>query len=98
MFENFFFIFLYYVVVDIFNVCNNYDNNVKINYNFIDVIYLIQFYLQILNFEKIYRINNDRKYVCELNIDVFYFLKKDLVDFCIILLIEYEIGLGIYID
>lgn len=86
MFENFFFIFLYYVVVDIFNVCNNYDNNVKIN-DFIDVIYLIQFYLQILNFEKIYRINNDRKYVCEL-----------IFDFCIILLIEYEIGLGIYID
>lgn len=40
MFENFFFIFLYYVVVDILNVCNNYDNNVKIN-DFIDVIYLI---------------------------------------------------------
>lgn len=75
MFENFFFIFLYYVVVDILNVCNNYDNNVKIN-DFIDVIYLIQFYLQILDFEKIYRIYNDRKYVCELNIDVFYFLKK----------------------
>lgn len=75
MFENFFFIFLYYVVVDILNVCNNYDNNVKIN-DFIDVIYLIQFYLQILNFEKIYRINNDRKYVFELNIDFFYFLKK----------------------
>lgn len=57
MLENFFLIFLYHAVVDIFNVCNNHDNNVKINHNFIDVTHLIQFHLQILNFEKIHRIN-----------------------------------------
>lgn len=98
MLENFFLIFLYHAVVDIFNVCNNHDNNVKINHNFIDVTHLIQFHLQILNFEKIHRINNDRKHVCESNTDVFHFLKKDLADFCIILFTEYETGLGIHID
>lgn len=50
MLENFFLIFLYHAVVDILNVCNNHDNNVKINHNFIDVTHLIQFYLQISNF------------------------------------------------
>lgn len=75
MLEDFFLIFLYHAVVDIFNVCNNHDNNVKIN-DFIDVTHLIQFYLQISNFEKIHRINNDRKHVCESNTDVFHFLKK----------------------
>lgn len=76
MLENFFLIFLYHAVVDILNVCNNHDNNVKINHNFIDVTHLIQFYLQISNFEKIHRIYNDRKHVCESNTDVFHFLKK----------------------
>lgn len=75
MLENFFLIFLYHAVVDIFNVCYNHDNNVKIN-DFIDVTHLIQFYLQISNFEKIHRINNNRKHVCESNTDVFHFLKK----------------------
>lgn len=49
MLENFFLIFLYHAVVDILNVCNNHDNNVKIN-DFIDVTHVIQFYLQISNF------------------------------------------------
>lgn len=86
MLEDFFLIFLYHAVVDIFNVCNNHDDNVKIN-DFIDVTHLIQFYLQISNFEKIHRINNDRKHVCE-----------SISDFCIIVLTEYETGLGIHID
>lgn len=75
MLENFFLIFLYHAVVDILNVCNNHDNNVKIN-DFIDVTHLIQFYLQISNFEKIHRINNNRKHVCDSNTYVFHFLKK----------------------
>lgn len=86
MLEDFFLIFLYHAVVDILNGCNNHDNNVKIN-DLIDVTHLIQFYLQISNFEKIHRMNNDKKHVCE-----------SISDFCLIFLTEYETGLGIHID
>lgn len=56
--------------------------NVKIYFS-IDVTHLIQFHLQISNFDKIHRINKDRKYVCESNTDVFYYFFKDSADFCV---------------
>lgn len=76
MLENFFLIFLYHTIV--------HDNDVKIK-DFIDVTSLIQYHLliHVSNFDKIHRINKDRKYVCESNTDVFYYFFKDSADFCI---------------